>query len=122
MDRNQLRQCAVFGIDIGKNLFHVVGLDSSGARRYCSSSNERTERLSEWNPVRVPNGLRQVADDGAFRPHHPGAVKSTQNRTRMTSSMLRRSQKLQGDRRCASLALSKPIRSIFRCCIGCVFR
>lgn len=31
MDRNQPRECAVFGIDIGKNLFHVVGLDGSGA-------------------------------------------------------------------------------------------
>ena len=31
MDRNQPRECAVFGIDIGKNVFHVVGLDGSGA-------------------------------------------------------------------------------------------
>ncbi|MGZ2433788.1 hypothetical protein ACVITL_004704 [Rhizobium pisi] len=31
MNRNQLRECAVSRIDIGKNLFHVVGLDSSGA-------------------------------------------------------------------------------------------
>jgi len=31
MDRNQPCECAVFGIDIGKNLFHVVGLDSLGA-------------------------------------------------------------------------------------------
>lgn len=31
MNRNQPHECAVFGIDIGKNLFHVVGLDCSGA-------------------------------------------------------------------------------------------
>ncbi|WP_209687847.1 IS110 family transposase, partial [Agrobacterium tumefaciens] len=31
MNRNQPQECAVFGIDIGKNLFHVVGLDCSGA-------------------------------------------------------------------------------------------
>jgi transposase len=29
--RNKPRLCAVFGIDIGKNLFHVVGLDPTGA-------------------------------------------------------------------------------------------
>lgn len=31
MERNQPRECAVFGVDIGKNLFHVVGLDPTGA-------------------------------------------------------------------------------------------
>jgi hypothetical protein len=31
MERNKPHACAVFGIDIGKNLFHVVGLDNSGA-------------------------------------------------------------------------------------------
>lgn len=31
MIRNQPRDCAVFGIDIGKTVFHVVGLDRSGA-------------------------------------------------------------------------------------------
>ncbi|MBB4146241.1 IS110 family transposase [Rhizobium rhizoryzae] len=31
MDRNQPRDCTVFGVDIGKNVFHVVGLDGSGA-------------------------------------------------------------------------------------------
>jgi transposase len=31
MERNKPRACAVFGVDIGKNLFHVVGLDGSGA-------------------------------------------------------------------------------------------
>jgi transposase len=31
MDRNQPRECAVFGVDIGKNVFHIVGLDGSGA-------------------------------------------------------------------------------------------
>ncbi|ADY66007.1 IS110 family RNA-guided transposase [Agrobacterium tumefaciens] len=31
MNRNQPQECAVFGIDIGKKLFHVVGLDYSGA-------------------------------------------------------------------------------------------
>jgi transposase len=31
MNRNQPQECAVFGVDIGKNLFHVVGLDCSGA-------------------------------------------------------------------------------------------
>lgn len=30
MIRNQPKDCAVFGIDIGKNLFHVVGLDGTG--------------------------------------------------------------------------------------------
>lgn len=29
--RNQPRDAAVFGVDIGKNVFHVVGLDGSGA-------------------------------------------------------------------------------------------
>lgn len=29
--RNKPKQAAVFGVDIGKTLFHVVGLDSSGA-------------------------------------------------------------------------------------------
>ena len=31
MERNKPHLCAVFGIDIGKNLFHVVGLDNNGA-------------------------------------------------------------------------------------------
>lgn len=31
MIRNQPRDCAVFGIDIGKTVFHVVGLDERGA-------------------------------------------------------------------------------------------
>lgn len=31
MERNKPRPCAVFGVDIGKNLFHVVGLDDTGA-------------------------------------------------------------------------------------------
>lgn len=30
MERNKPQTCAVFGIDIGKNLFHVVGLDGTG--------------------------------------------------------------------------------------------
>jgi len=30
-DRNKPREAAVFGVDIGKNLFHVVGLDVTGA-------------------------------------------------------------------------------------------
>ncbi|UWM79169.1 hypothetical protein N1937_28200 (plasmid) [Rhizobium sp. WSM4643] len=64
MDRNQLRQCAVFGIDIGKNLFHVVGLDSSGARRYCSSSNERTERLSNGIPSGFPMACAKLQTMG----------------------------------------------------------
>ncbi len=29
--RNKPRDAAVFGIDIGKNAFHVVGLDGTGA-------------------------------------------------------------------------------------------
>ncbi|MBN9008112.1 MAG: IS110 family transposase, partial [Rhizobiales bacterium] len=28
--RNKPRNAAVFGIDIGKNVFHVVGLDATG--------------------------------------------------------------------------------------------
>ena len=31
MIRNAPRDAAVFGVDLGKNLFHVVGLDSTGA-------------------------------------------------------------------------------------------
>lgn len=31
MMRNKPRDCAVFGIDIGKNVFHVVGLDDAGS-------------------------------------------------------------------------------------------
>ena len=31
MIRNAPRDAAVYGVDLGKNLFHVVGLDSSGA-------------------------------------------------------------------------------------------
>jgi transposase len=31
MDCNKPRECAVFGIDIGKNLFHIVGLDGDGS-------------------------------------------------------------------------------------------
>jgi transposase len=30
MIRNKPRKCAVFGVDIGKNVFHVVGLDETG--------------------------------------------------------------------------------------------
>lgn len=30
MERNKPQNCAVFGFDIGKNLFHVVGLDGTG--------------------------------------------------------------------------------------------
>jgi transposase len=30
-DRNKPKQAAVFGVDIGKNVFHVVGLDLTGA-------------------------------------------------------------------------------------------
>lgn len=30
MERNKPMQCAVFGVDIGKNVFHVVGLDMTG--------------------------------------------------------------------------------------------
>lgn len=30
MMRNKPRDCAVFGIDIGKTVFHVVGLDGTG--------------------------------------------------------------------------------------------
>lgn len=31
MIRNAPRDAAVFGVDLGKNVFHVVGLDASGA-------------------------------------------------------------------------------------------
>lgn len=30
MMRNRPRDCAVFGIDIGKTVFHIVGLDGTG--------------------------------------------------------------------------------------------
>ena len=31
MIRNAPRDAAVYGVDLGKNVFHVVGLDASGA-------------------------------------------------------------------------------------------
>jgi transposase len=31
MIRNAPRDAAVYGVDLGKNVFHVVGLDSAGA-------------------------------------------------------------------------------------------
>ncbi|MBA3326367.1 MAG: hypothetical protein H0T41_14230, partial [Rhodobacteraceae bacterium] len=31
MIRNALRDAAVYGVDLGKNVFHVVGLDDRGA-------------------------------------------------------------------------------------------
>jgi hypothetical protein len=44
MIRNKPRNAAVFGVDIGKNIFHVVGMDASGEivtrqvpTRYCTS-------------------------------------------------------------------------------------
>ena len=46
--RNKPKPAAVFGVDIGKNIFHVVGVDTAGqpvqkvrssATRSCSSSN-----------------------------------------------------------------------------------
>jgi len=30
-ERNRPKEAAVFGVDIGKNVFHVVGIDASGA-------------------------------------------------------------------------------------------
>src|SRR5215510_6240818 len=60
MSSRQSGQIAVIGIDIGKNFFHVVGLDS-GARLFCGK-NGRVCRLkpdlrichhalSEWKPA-----------------------------------------------------------------------
>lgn len=67
--RHMPRPAAVFGIDIGKNVFHVVGLDElvgrysaydAGATRCCSSSIGRRLPLSEWKPARDHNGARKL--------------------------------------------------------------
>ena len=60
MMRNKPSGAVVYGVDLGKNLFHVVGTDPagksskgqcSGARRCYSSLNEPILPLSAWKPV-----------------------------------------------------------------------
>ncbi len=64
--RNAPRPAAVYGVDIGKNIFHVVGTDSGGspsselasdATRCCSSLREQRRRSSGWNRAQDHNGL-----------------------------------------------------------------
>ncbi len=63
--RNVPRPAAVYGIDIGKNIFHVVGLGAtecqssefvSDATRCCSSSSAQRRRSSGWNRALVLSG------------------------------------------------------------------
>jgi hypothetical protein len=65
MIRNAPRDAAVFGVDLGKNIFHIVGLDmavqssrgsSSAARHYSPSSNGQHARSSVWRLVLDRNG------------------------------------------------------------------
>ena len=39
--RNKPRPAAVFGVDIGKNIFHVVGVDTTGRPAYRAGFPER---------------------------------------------------------------------------------
>lgn len=65
--RNKPRDAAVFGIDIGKTVFHVVGLDATGAPIQKATFRRETllqffERASPvlvgWRPALGRNGLR----------------------------------------------------------------
>ncbi len=74
--RNKPRDAAVFGIDIGKNTFHVVGLDGTGApiqratfrRDTLLQFFERAARTVDWDgslsrlPVARPQaeGFRDI--------------------------------------------------------------
>ncbi len=62
--RNQPRPANVFGIDIGKNIFHVSGSTQpasrfkrrpSDAKRSCSSSHGLSQPWLEWKPALAHN-------------------------------------------------------------------
>ncbi len=46
-NRSQPQECGVFGIDIGKNLFHIVALDCSGAIVQRVKFRERPDTLTQ---------------------------------------------------------------------------
>lgn len=65
MLRNKPQPAAVFGADIGKNVFHVVGADaagvvvqktSSGGILSFGSSRPRKAASWQWRLVLAPNG------------------------------------------------------------------
>ena len=78
--KKRIEGVTVYGIDIGKNIFHVVGLDSSGEPVLhskfdvidCSStSRTRLQRLLVWRAVQDHSGWhassrRQATQSGLF--------------------------------------------------------
>ena len=85
MIRNAPKGAAVYGVDLGKNLFHVVGLDGHGAviqrvkfrRDTLLAFFERAERTivgMEACPGFAMAGA-QAAGDGASGPHRACTVR-----------------------------------------------
>ncbi len=65
--RNKSRGAAVYGIDLGKNLFHVVGTDTEG--RPVQKLKFRRDTLLTFYPTH--NALRRGEDAGAIGPAGP---------------------------------------------------
>lgn len=126
MTRNEPKECAVFGIDIGKALFHVVGLNERGAPVQKAKFRRVTllqffERArptvvgmeacpgSQW----LARKLLGLGHDARIIPVQ--FVKPYVKSNKTTSAMLRRLRKQRCGRPCASWASRRLVRSIFRC-------
>src|SRR5438046_4882882 len=68
MIRNTPRGATVYGIDLGKNIFHVVGTDPAGnivqrlkfgVTLCLSFLRAPTQRWSAWKPAQARNGWRE---------------------------------------------------------------
>jgi transposase len=84
--KKRIEGVTVYAIDIGKNTFHVVGLDSSASQCCtpssdeidCSSTSRKLlQRLSAWRASRITVAGTQAPGLGPRGQDHPCSVRKT---------------------------------------------
>lgn len=115
------KDCTVYGIDIGKSLFHVCGCDRSGKPVFRKKFSCQTViRFFANTPVAVigmeacPGSqwlARKLIEHGHDARIMPAQFNPTSTSRRMTPTMLQRSSRPYRGRPCASSPSSGSIRS-----------
>ena len=120
---------AVIGIDIGKNVFHLIGLDQRGAIVFKTklSRSQLENRLANTPPCLIgmeacvgahhlSRQLIALGHDARLMPAK--YVKAFLKGTRTISGTLRRLRKPCSGQQCGSWRQRQPSSSIFKACIG----
>ena len=121
---------AVIGIDIGKNVFHLIGLDRRGAIVFKTklSRSQLENRLANTPPCLIgmeacvgahhlSRRLIALGHDARLMPAK--YVKAFPRATRTISGTPRRLRKPCSGQQCGSWRQRRPNSSIFRACTAC---